>query len=847
MRRLAAAAVPTQRDARQAPTTTPAPAVVGRAAELAVLDGSLADLADRGRGGVLLLTGEAGIGKSALVRELVSRARSQRLQVCVGRCHEAELAPAYWPWLPVLGELAGDEAPKEVSALLGGGSDVEAVHADAAALRTYDASARVLAAVSTPLVVVLEDLHWSDVSSLRMLAYAAEALRERPVLFVVTVRTEASPRPALTEALAGFSRLGARRLALSPLGSEEVGALVAAVIGDAGPELVAVLSRRTDGNPFFALEMARLLAAQGELNAAAAEALVVPDGIADVLRLRFQRLDDPVRETLSIAAVLGRDFDAGLIAAAAGRAVLDDLDEAMTAGVVRDGVQPGTGRFVHALARETLYADLPAGQRARRHAAVAHALVDRLPRQDELVSEVAHHFARAAAYLPELLDQAVEHTAGAARSAERRGAFEEALELWQQAIELDERGAAATTGRRHQLLLSEAWLLMRLGDMAGMQECQQQAVALARAEGDHVRMAEAATGFRSTNIWYWRLVGSEDPVAVATLQECLAHVEDLGLRARLLANLGLEHYVAWRPELSDPPLWESLEVARRSGDAEVLRDCLAAREMTLWGPGMHVQRAECAREHLTLGLSPELRITALFQLGTAQYQGGDGAAADQTMAEAFALAAELGRTGLDVPLAFWRWLRADESVSPDADHLAEVAIEVHRRSSIVSHAEIRGCTRLAALRGTQVPDDLVELGTGHPYLGFRAGVAHAIATTGDHPRALEVLGPPEPLGTDYTALFGACLTVETLVLCDAADELVEQALEQVRPHVGQMATYGTVWSMGSVAYFVGSGLLALGRTEEAVAVLEQAILSNATAGCVKGERLARRRLAEALA
>ena len=140
-----------------------------------------------------------------------------------------------------------------------------------------------------------------------------------------------------------------------------------------------MLSRRSDGNPFFALEMARLLASRGELNAEAAEALVVPDGVADVLRLRFQRLDESVRETLSIAAVLGRDFDAGLIAAAAGRPVLDDLDEAMAAGVIRDGVQPGTGRFVHALARETVYADLAAGQRARRHAAVAQALAERLP------------------------------------------------------------------------------------------------------------------------------------------------------------------------------------------------------------------------------------------------------------------------------------------------------------------------------------------------------------------------------------------------------------------------------------------------------------------------------------
>ena len=315
-----------------------APGVVGRTAELAELEQAVHGLADLDRGGMLLVTGEAGIGKSVLVRELARRARDRHVRVTVGRCHEAEVAPAYWPWLPVLGALVDDDAPREVTALLGGDGGEEAVHAEAAALRTFDAAARVLGARESPLVVVMEDVHWSDASSLRMLTYAAEALRDRPVLFVVTVRTEATPRPELTEALAGLSRLGARRLSLSPLAAGEVGSLVLDVVGDCGPELVEVLSRRSDGNPFFALEMARLLAARGELNADAAEALVVPDGVADVLRLRFQRLAEPVRETLSIAAVLGRDFDAGLIAAAAGRPVLDDLDEAVAVGVVRDGV-----------------------------------------------------------------------------------------------------------------------------------------------------------------------------------------------------------------------------------------------------------------------------------------------------------------------------------------------------------------------------------------------------------------------------------------------------------------------------------------------------------------------------
>ncbi len=121
-------------------------------------------------------------------------------------------------------------------------------------------------------------------------------------------------------------------------------------------------------------------------------------------------------------------------------------------------------------------------------------------------------------------------------------------------------------------------------------------------------------------------------------------------------------------------------------------------------------------------------------------------------------------------------------------------------------------------------------------------MAHALARSGDHARALAVLGPLEPLGTDYTALFGACLSVETHVLCGDPTGVLAEAVEQLRPFVDQVATYGTVWSAGSTAYFVGSGLLALGRTEEAAAMLERGVAANCASGCTKGERLARERL-----
>ena len=156
-------------------------------------------------------------------------------------------------------------------------------------------------------MVLLEDLHWADQTSLRLLAYAAEELRSRPVLLVATVRTvDPAHHPHLVHAMAALARLSARRVAVPPLDDESVAALVATVVDEPGDDLVDVLTRRTDGNPFFVLEMARLLVATGDTSAGAAERLEVPDGIADVLRLRLLQLGESTRATLGAASVVGR-------------------------------------------------------------------------------------------------------------------------------------------------------------------------------------------------------------------------------------------------------------------------------------------------------------------------------------------------------------------------------------------------------------------------------------------------------------------------------------------------------------------------------------------------------------
>jgi tetratricopeptide (TPR) repeat protein len=773
--------------------------------------------------------------------------------VLEGRCHEAELAPAYWPWLPVVRALAdgrGDLGP-ELTALLrdgrGHGPVADGVSAAAAStLRTFAAVAELLD-VASPLVVVLEDLHWADHTSLRLLSHVAETLARRPLLLVGTVRT-VDPRqhPALTKALGDLARLRARRLTVPPLDDAALGELLDTVLVRPEPELVGVVARRTDGNPFYALEMARLLQSTGRPTAEDARGLDVPAGVADVLRLRLLALSEGARRTLETAAVIGRDFDAGLLQAAAPDADLEGLDEAVAAGVIEEADPVGSYRFVHALTRETVYADLGATRRARRHAAVGRALVSRLARDPDLLAPVADHHALAAGYLLDLVPEAIDYGSRASVAAEDRHAFDEALALWSRTEELDRRAPDPDPERRHRLLVALAIARQRLGDLRGMTATLGEAIELARSRGDRIRMAEAAMSFRSSWVWHWREMGDDDPWAIGVLEECLEHLDDDRIRARLWSNLALEHYVAWRDEEADACGVRAIELARASGDRDVLRDCLAARSIALWTPGRAPEREAYARESLSLDLSPEYELAAYFQLGTAIYHQGRYAEGDAVMSRAFAVSERLGYTGSDVPLGWFRWSRALESDDPDAPRIAAEVLALHRRTSVVGLLELTVLTSLARRpEGAPVPAEEVEEARGHPNAAFRAAVAHALAAAGDVATAVEVLDWRAGRGADYASLYTGCLAVAVLAEASAQGptDLLEEALAEILPHRALVATYGSVMSLGAVTYWTGLGLAALGRADEARADLTDAVEQNGARGSVRWERAARLALA----
>ncbi|MBI1817887.1 MAG: AAA family ATPase [Deltaproteobacteria bacterium] len=406
-----------------APVSAPSP-FVGRQPEMAILRAAVEDVVG-GRGRLILLAGEPGIGKTRTAEEFASSVQERGGQVLWGRCYEGEGAPAFWPWVQVLRACAQQFDSTALRDALGAGAAdlvqiVPAIGEQITALpilapsespegrfRLFDSVAQFLgrSARRTPLVVILDDLHGADRSSLALLEFLARALRAVPMLVVGTYRdVGATQSDGLTETVVELLRAsGTERVLLRGLNQSEIAQFVEAHVGSAPPaELVAQLHQRTEGNPLFVGEFVRVLAAEGRMRDApgtAAWNIAVPHGVKAVIEHRLAPLTSACREVLAVAAVIGREFQPRVLASAFGVAAgaRDDavavaLEEAVAARIVDEQPgAPGRYRFVHALIGETLYDGLRASQRVKFHQRVGEVM-EQLPDGQELLAELAHHF-----------------------------------------------------------------------------------------------------------------------------------------------------------------------------------------------------------------------------------------------------------------------------------------------------------------------------------------------------------------------------------------------------------------------------------------------------------------------
>ena len=580
---------------------------VGRASERAALLAAL-DRALDGSGGVVLVGGEPGIGKTRLAEETAGEAAGRGMRVLPGHCYERAGAPPYVAFVEILEQaLAGAESPEafvagtladaapEIARLLPRlrrlfPSLPEPLSLPPEQERRYlftclsDVLARVAGAC--PTLIVLDDLQWADEPALLFLEHLGPRLPSLPLAVVATYR-DAEVGPALARTFETLHRRDrAERLLLGGMAGRETGEIVRALAGqEPPPALVDELHAGTEGNPFFLEEVLRDLVEEGRLldddgrfrTDLDVGALAVPEGVRLVIDRRLERLSGSARRLLVAAAVAGRTFTFRLLehlTGLDGDAVLDAIDEAGRAVLVREqpplpGGSPGRPAegeflFAHELIRQTLVAGLSGPRRRRAHLRAAQAMIDiGAGEADERAAEIAHHLAAAG-------DEAepgalVAWSVRAGRRALAASAHEEALAHLERAAAL----AAHAAGPAER-----AELYAALGSALGCVGRSEDALgAWERALEEFESLGDAeAVGRICVDVGLHMLWANRVADAAAVNRRGLAALGERvsGDRGRLLAQLASSATIAGDPVAGDAMYEEALRVSRQLGD-EALR------------------------------------------------------------------------------------------------------------------------------------------------------------------------------------------------------------------------------------------------------------------------------------
>lgn len=621
---------------------------VGRERELEQLRGA-ADSALAGNGGLILLVGEPGIGKTRTSEELATYARVSGARVYWGRCREEDGAPAYWPWVQAMRDYVRDADPVAMAWQMGSGSrevarlvpevserlDVEPAEPDdseEARFRLFDAvtSFLVAAARDRPMVLVLDDLHWADEASLRLLKYATSEMGSSGLLVVGTYRDVELGRHHPLARMLG--ELGGTRVALRGLSVEAIGRYIEMTAGAKPPRgLAQAVHDQTEGNAFFVGEVVRLLASEGRLSDPSGWEGQIPQGVREVVGRRLDRLSAAANDGLKVAAVIGREFDADVLIRVAGRPAEELMAAATEAIAERLVTDVGGGRFSfsHALVRETLYEEVTAAKRARLHERVALALEELHGDDPERIGELAHHFLAAPAADPE---RAIDYAERAAKQAMEQLAYEEAAETYERAVEVLELSDEPDQRRRLRLSLALGGAEARAAQVADARRAFGQAAECARALGDADGLVGAAIGIALLSE-----AGKVDRRLVALIDEALEAIgpEPSAARAALLSAKSQELYWVDAQGQAGPLTEEAIEIAREIGAPETLAAALNRKIFMPFGPDAARQRLEVADELIELGESCDDRETTLrahaYRLW-ALLEMGDIAAVDRELA-----------------------------------------------------------------------------------------------------------------------------------------------------------------------------------------------------------------------
>jgi predicted ATPase/class 3 adenylate cyclase len=618
--------------------------LVGREPELARLD-QLLEVVLAGEGRIVRLEGDAGIGKSCLAAELVKRAVEHKFQVAVGVCQSTTQAIAYHPWRQVLRTLldlkGGSEDHLAIQAaiertnpawlirlpLLGAMLGLSIPDNPTTAALTLEVRQQWLFALvvamirararTQPLLLLIEDAHWADEASQRLLLALGQSVADMPVLLVLVHRSQ----QALL--LAGLSSLRHHyRMQLNELALQGVAALVKSRLrGDVSPLAMALIHAQAQGNPFFTEELVNTMRESGVLDRQAdttwtlskaafntlrkANCLVrkdgswalapgavlptaelgIPDSVHSTVLARIDRLPEAHRLTLKVASIIGQTFELDVLAQAhpspMGETTLDEQMAGMEARelIFQEAPSRRTYRFKHAITQEVAYETLPGDQQREMHRSVGESLEHLLP---EAVERLAYHYNRSG-----VRDKALEYLDKAAHKAQREYAYDTALHYYNQALALEERW---------EWLRDKAEILRKQGDYRQAKHWYELALASLRGRGEAGEEVQLFNGlgtvhreqadYAPASECYWQAL-----VTSRQSGDCLGEADALN-------NLGVLAVYQFQFEEAIAYHRQALEIRRAAGGRAGEGISLGNLALALRDAGDYVQ----AKDHLSRAL-----------------------------------------------------------------------------------------------------------------------------------------------------------------------------------------------------------------------------------------------------
>jgi class 3 adenylate cyclase/tetratricopeptide (TPR) repeat protein len=802
---------------------------VGREGERADLRRAV-DAALTGEGSLVLLAGEAGVGKSRLTLEVQAEAEARGMRILVGHCSEMEHAP-YLPFVEILeAALVSSRSPEALRQALGeGGPEVARIvpglrrvlpdlpppvdlPAEQARrylwLSVHEFVER--ASRQRPLMLVLEDLHWADESTLLLLEYLTPQLPDMPVVVVGTYRdVEVGVTHPLNRIVSPLARRGLlTRISLGRLPEDDVAAMIGGLAGtEPPPGLVRAIHAESEGNPFFVEEVFLHLEESGQLlddrgrfrTDLTIDELDVPESIRLVVGERLARLSEPTREALTAAAVIGRVFGAELVermSELSRDAVLDALDEAERARLIGpDDARSSRLAFAHELIRQTLLTDTSSVRRRRLHARAAEAI--EAVHADDLEShaaDLAYHLSRSGP-VPDPA-RLVRYLRIAGDRALQAAAFQDAVGHLEHALELlgpdDDAGTA-------EVLERLAMALRSVGRWDDALRTMDRALELYEGLGLTEALARLTWAMVYQLTWAGRM--QEAVIVAARGLGALGELENPD-RARVLSASGWALGLGGDHEGSNEMLDQARELAERLGDDRALADVLHMQTINHMGFAEFPQGVEAGMraakvfeaEGALWDLCSVLSFV-LFQQGTLT-PDPDGAPARGTdvdpvalVGRVQALATRLGHLGAYFMLLSHR-ARTDGVMAGDTAATAAIGRE-----------QVEVCERAG----------LPWLYVGHMYQGL---AAHWRGDWEEAERELRLAVQLEP----PAAFAGQSASLLAMHLAYAGRR--DEALALVEAGAGSMAAPGRVNTLGqwNSAFAFTEVLATIGESERAAAM-----------------------------